>query len=700
MSKAVIRSNLDNETLSKTLEKGDFEEYSERFIEDGYHDFPNEEESVDLDVEFIDRKRGESNSKSENEVKRENGEEIAYEPKISTKNESTEQTDEDRVNQVKKLKKAKAKKGFTVEDLIARNFQELLCQKKEFKRNEEGKLKKTPFAWKTLITSSVSLGFNLTNTLVGAGILSLSQACYKMGIVGFVLWSLATIVYFIYTWYYYNRAIYLTGAGTMGELLSLIFGKILACLVDICNTLFNLCILMSYQVIVTQYLFGIIQDLTTRDQWDNTIDECYGNPQRTAGIACGWHYILLILVAVCLNFPFIIPKSVKFLNRISVLSIIVAVFVTFTVMIKAIYCGAKGKSSNGSDGNFPTFKGKWWPSGVMDFFTMAPFITANFQIHSSIPPIYVGTKGMSKKVKLSSLQGAVCIAVLTCSFFFVFMAVSGHVSFDKVSSNVLNDFSNPNSSDKDWLIIVCRMLMIILVLMSYPALTFSTCAGILRYIPKKWKIYQLWNGRVIIFIIRCSILFVTTLCACFVTNIGVIFSVASAIFSIFVVYVCPLSIIMLWPRIEKFGDPNFRKLSVIDNIIYNKVVDGNQKFTQHDIEAALSKAEAQKNEGVADVIVTINNTPTEGQQEIELNEVKEEIQNHSAQNENSNSDFPILPEDDGNEVDIMKNRKKWMKLPDAPVPIWRYFVFGTAMFCCLVLCILSVVGTILGEVNK
>ncbi|EAL45272.1 N-system amino acid transporter 1, putative [Entamoeba histolytica HM-1:IMSS-B] len=696
MSKAVIQSNLDNDTLSKTLEKGDFEEYPERFIEDGIHDFPNEEESVELDVNVVNEMDDSSGSTDEDEVARDNGEEVAYKSKISKKisynseGESKDELSKEDIKNIKKLKKKKAKKGFTVEDMIARNFQELLCEQKEFKRNEVGNLQRTKKTWYKIFSNSFSFGFSLTNSLIGAGILSLSQTCYKMGVIGFVAWCLATIVYFVITWNYFNRAIYITGAATMGELLSLIFGKVFACIVDICNTLFYFCVLMVYQVIATQYLFGIIQDLTNRDKWNYTMDSCYGS--KTAGVFCKWHYIILYLVAVCLNFPLIIPKSVKFLNRISTLTVVAAVITTFVVLGKAIYAGASGKSSNGGDANYPTFSGKLWPTGAMDFFTMAPFITANFQIHSCLPPLYVGTKGLSKKTKLVALQGGSYVSVLTCSSLFIIMAVSGHVSFDKVSSNVLNDFSNPDSSDVDWLIIVCRMLMIIVVVISYPALMFPTCAGILRYIPKKWKIVQLWNGRVIILMIRTTILILTTFCATFIIDIGVVFSVASAIFSIFVVYVGPMCIMMLWPRIEKFGDPNFRKLSIIDNIIYNKVVEGNQRFTQNDIETALGKEEAEKNEGVADVVVTID-TNTNGQQEIELNEIKEQKETNIETSKDDSSSVTTYDID----AEIMKNKNKWIKLPDAYIPIWRYIVYGIAMLICIGLCILSVVGTLIEQ---
>ena len=117
---------------------------------------------------------------------------------------------------------------------------------------------------------------------------------------------------------------------------------------------------------------------------------------------------------------------------------------------------------------------------------MAPFITANFQVHSSLPALYSNTEGMSKKNKLFSLQGGSYLSVFLCSVLFLLVAVSGNITFDNVSSNILNDFLNPNSTTIDWHILVCRALMVVVVVIAYPLIMFPTCAGILRYIPKRF----------------------------------------------------------------------------------------------------------------------------------------------------------------------------------------------------------------------
>ena len=62
-----------------------------------------------------------------------------------------------------------------------------------------------------------------------------------MGIIGFVLWLIATSIYFFVTWYYYNKAIYLTGSATMGEIFSLILGKPFSFIIDICQASFFFC---------------------------------------------------------------------------------------------------------------------------------------------------------------------------------------------------------------------------------------------------------------------------------------------------------------------------------------------------------------------------------------------------------------------------------------------------------------------------
>jgi hypothetical protein len=263
---------------------------------------------------------------------------------------------ESQVEQAMKLKMtltaSRKKNVFTVEDLIAKNLDDLCREQEEYSRNKDGKRRMNATAWKKILVNSLFMGFSLTNTLVGAGILSFSQSASKMGILGFCGWSIFTIVFILITWYYWNKAIYLTGASTMGELLSLIFGKGFAALVDVCNTGFFYCVMMCYQIITTQYIIGIVSDLAG-DKFDTTLAECYGG--KTVGVFCKWHYIILYLVVLCLNIPLIIPKSVNFLNKMSTFAVASAFITTFAVMIKAIIAGAKGVSSNGIEGqNIPT----------------------------------------------------------------------------------------------------------------------------------------------------------------------------------------------------------------------------------------------------------------------------------------------------------------------------------------------------------
>ncbi|KAL7714941.1 N-system amino acid transporter 1 [Entamoeba marina] len=643
MSHVVVTSNLDNDTMKRTLQKGEFTDYSERYLEDGIHDFPNEEESVDFNVDV-----GSDDISSSNSDENDPNVEVAYKTKYVKRYGEINDEDNYDAKELKKMQKMKKKKpAFTVEDQIARNFQDLLKEQEEYTRNDKGDLVKKKKAFLRIGTTSFSLGVNLANALIGAGLLSLTSTCSKMGIIGYIVWIFLTIAYFFITWNYFNRAIYLTGAATLGELLSLLFGRAIAITVDVFNTIFFFAVLMCYQVIAVQYILGIAQDVTDRDTFDFTMDECYGDPVRTVGISCYWHFVVLAIVAFCFNLPLVLPRSIKFLSRISMISIFAACLTTFSVFGKTIKAVINGSSSNGTDENIPTLDGKLWPTSFMGFFTMAPFISANFQIHSMLPPVFVGTKGMSKKTKLTSLQGGSYVSILICSTLFLFVAVSGYVSFDEPSSNILNDFSNPDSNDIDWLIVICRGMMIVVVILSYPSIMLPTSAGVIRYIPKKWKISKLWKGRFIIMLVRVCVLLVTTTMAAFFTDIGVIFSIASAVFSIFVVYICPLMVMMLWPRIKMYGEPSFRKLSIVDNIIYNKHVSGNPNFTHDDIEQAIGTG-GMVEEGVKDIVVSIDSNDNE------VREVKDdanvEVKN-DANSSNSKNDSSANSSSSSSDID-------------------------------------------------
>ena len=616
-------------------------------------------------------------------MENENEEEDEENNNESSNDEITQQKDKkkDKKNNFKKSMNAKnsiviLSKNDMNEPIVQQNLRELVLKQQEYIKTGEGDIKRSSKTKKKIVSNMFQFSFSLIGCLIGSGILSLANACKQMGIVGFVAWIIATNVYYWYTWTYFNKAIYITGSSTIGEMFSLIFGNTFAIIVDICNTLFYCCILICDQVIATQYIFGIIQDLTTRDQWDNTLDECYGNPQRIAGVACNWHYIILYLIVLCANLPLIIPKNVKFLSKIAILTLIAAIFTSFSVVYKMIYHSITGTSANNSDKNYPTLTGKLWPESFMSFFTMAPFITANFQVNSCMPPLYAGTKGMSKRSKYASIEGGSILSIVISSVLFILVAVSGNVIFDSVSSNILNDFLNSNSSTIDWHILVCRALMIIVVLVAYPMAMLPASAGIVRYLPKKWKIVRNNNGFAATLLVKMCILILTTFCSSFITNIGAIFSIGSSIFSIFICYIGPLSTIMLWPRIEKFGNPEFRKLSVVDRILYGKDVDGKQYFENKEVEIALSKT---SNSNSDDVVVQI-----------------EKDEHSSNEHDEMNALFFTVDKKQFEEEDLNPLRKKTMKLPYVEIPKWRYAVFIIAMIICVILCILSVVGTLIG----
>ena len=242
----------------------------------------------------------------------------------------------------------------------------------------------------------------------------------------------------------------------------------------------------------------------------------------------------------------------------------------------------------------------------------------------------------------------------------------------------LNDFLNAKSTETDWHILVCRALMVVVVVVAYPMAMLPASAGIVRYLPKHWNLVKKHNGFFATLLVKLCLLILTTFCSSFITNIGAIFSIGSAIFAIFICYIGPLSTIMLWPRIEKFGNPEFRKLSVVDTILYNKTVGGKPYFENKEVENAL--IQNGNNSQSNDVVVAVE---------------EEHDKSSDDKKENETLHFTVDKKQFEDE-DLIQLQKKTMKLPYVPIPKWRYVVFITAMFICVVLSVLSVVGTFVG----
>ena len=107
--------------------------------------------------------------------------------KMSMKTKKNIENENENENQPKKTNK-----GFTTEEIITKNLNDLCQEQNEYVKVEKNhrKLKRKTFF--RIFKSSTLIGFSLTNTLVGAGILSFSQSCTKMGIIGYTLWTILT----------------------------------------------------------------------------------------------------------------------------------------------------------------------------------------------------------------------------------------------------------------------------------------------------------------------------------------------------------------------------------------------------------------------------------------------------------------------------------------------------------------------------
>ena len=180
------------------------------------------------------------------EMENENEEEDEENNNESSNDEITQQ--KDKKNNFKKSMNAKnsiviLSKNDMNEPIVQQNLRELVLKQQEYIKTGEGDIKRSSKTKKKIVSNMFQFSFSLIGCLIGSGILSLANACKQMGIVGFVAWIVATNVYYWYTWTYFNKAIYITGSSTIGEMFSLIFGNTFAIIVDICNTLFYCCIL-------------------------------------------------------------------------------------------------------------------------------------------------------------------------------------------------------------------------------------------------------------------------------------------------------------------------------------------------------------------------------------------------------------------------------------------------------------------------
>ncbi|PQQ06399.1 sodium-coupled neutral amino acid transporter 5 [Prunus yedoensis var. nudiflora] len=302
--------------------------------------------------------------------------------------------------------------------------------------------------------------FNISTTMIGAGIMSIPATIKVLGIVpGFVLILLVALVGEVtleFLLRYTNSGESSTYAGMVGES----FGPWGSIAVQICAIITNLGSLIIYFIIIGDVLCG--------SQSEGTLH--LGILQEWFGIHW-WNSraYALLFIALFVMLPLVLLRRVDSLRHTSAVSILLAVVFVVICSAMAIYALCKGKTQKPR--LFPDFAHQ---VSVFDLFTTIPILVTGFGFHVNIHPI------RAELGKPSDMRSAARISLVISIIIYFSIGFFGYLLFgDSVMDDILVNFDQSSDSTIGQIINdIVRLSYAVHLLFVFPIMNFSLRANI------------------------------------------------------------------------------------------------------------------------------------------------------------------------------------------------------------------------------
>ncbi|KAK1169167.1 sodium-coupled neutral amino acid transporter 1-like [Acipenser oxyrinchus oxyrinchus] len=320
--------------------------------------------------------------------------------------------------------------------------------------------------------------FNLSNAIMGSGILGLSYALANTGIILFVLILVSVTVLALYSIHLLLLCSKRTGCMVYEDLGYKAFGMSGKCAVFGSTFLQNIGAILSYMFIVKNELPLVLQFLTGFDTKD---DSWYMNGDY-----------LVILVTVVIILPLCLLKSLGYLGYTSGFSLACMVFFLIVIIYKKFDLPCPGLELNSTMQAAEMIPGN--ETGMcepeyVEFNTKTiyalPTILFAYVCHPSILPIYSELKERSSK----KMEHVSTVSFLSMFFMYILTAFFGYFTFyDKVNEDLLRTYD----ASHDVLILVVRLVVVTAVILTVPVLFFVVRKSVLELIEQKrfkWKFH-------------------------------------------------------------------------------------------------------------------------------------------------------------------------------------------------------------------
>uniref|UniRef100_A0AAR2JBB4 Amino acid transporter transmembrane domain-containing protein n=1 Tax=Pygocentrus nattereri TaxID=42514 RepID=A0AAR2JBB4_PYGNA len=372
-----------------------------------------------------------------------------------------------------------------------------------------------PFEGKTSFGMSV---FNLSNAIMGSGILGLAYAMSNTGIVLFL-----TLLIFIAILTAYSIHLLLKSAGVVGirayeQLGFRAFGQtgkiIAACII----TVHNIGAMSSYLFIVKIELPFVIEGLLGH----KSSGEWYLNGNY-----------LIIIVSLGVILPLALMRQLGYLGYTSGFSLSCMVFFLISVIYKKFVMECPVYSDNSTQTSISAVYSSDNDTCTAKLVTLTPqaaytipILAFAFVCHPEVLPIYTELKKPTKK----RMQNVANISIMAMFVMYLLTAIFGYLTFyGNVEGELLKNYSTA-----DTLMLCVRLAVLVAVTLTVPVVLFPIRRAVLQLLFPEKPFH--WARHILI---ALCLLFLVNLLVIFVPNIRDIFGVIGATSAPSLIFILP-----------------------------------------------------------------------------------------------------------------------------------------------------------------
>ncbi|XP_034732205.1 sodium-coupled neutral amino acid transporter 3 [Etheostoma cragini] len=400
-----------------------------------------------------------------------------------------------------------------------------LAEHEEFLPHKTGVKKEnhfTDFEGKTSFGMSI---FNLSNAIMGSGILGLAFAMSNTGIVLFLILLMSIAILSAYSIHLLLKSAGVVGIRAYEQLGNRAFGAPGKMLAAIIITIHNIGAMSSYLFIVKSELPLVIQSFL-------------GKYENTGEWFLNGNYLIMI-VSVVIILPLAMMKQLGYLGYTSGFSLSCMVFFLISVIYKKfnIPCPLDEEKHNTTPfahyhtatnvtGDF--CEAKLFTTNSQTAYTI-PILAFAFVCHPEVLPIYTELRDATKK----RMQAVANISILAMFVMYLITALFGYLTFyGAVESELLHTYSRVDTLDV--LVLCVRLAVLVAVTLTVPVVLFPIRRALLQILfpakPFNWLVH---------IVIAICLIFVVNLLVIFVPSIRDIFGLIGATSAPSLIFILP-----------------------------------------------------------------------------------------------------------------------------------------------------------------